>query len=410
MHGRRGWRQLLAHLSPGTRFLLLTNFFWTGPLALTEPFKSIYLTKLGLDRLALGSVSGLDMGLRAAGVLVGGWLGTRFGHKRTLLAGDALSWVISTSILAVATKPIHIIVWACLMSTNSVVAASYQQLMLKGTPRDARVGAYGFQNMTFVLPGFLLPFVSSMLLARYDFILTMRALLAFQAMSMTFGIYLRSKHLVADHDNNRADSPPLRQRLAGIFSAIRQAPGSGTIFMIWLLANMGGNFWRVYFSLYAVDKLGCPEAHLGYYTQLGATCFIGASLLWLPRFSSQTQKKSFFWINVASLSAPALLFAGRGIFPMATASIAGGVFAAIQGAILASLLASVLPENEMALAYALCIATLQIILGASFPLAGVLFQRHLMAFAVSALSLNALQAVLAYGLWKRSVPTAVPQT
>jgi hypothetical protein len=400
VYSRKGWRKLLSGLSPETRFLLLSAFFWFTPMALTEPYKSLYLTKLGLDSFALGRVNGLDMGLRSLGLVLGGWLGLRFGHKRTLQAGDLISWVLSSLVLALATKPSHVVLWAVLMSTNSLVAASYQHLVLKGTPKDSRVGAYGFINLSVVLPMLLLPWISSWLLGHYDFVMTMRALFILQSLSMAGGVLLRGLRLQPDHPQAGAQREPLLPRAREVLGSIFKAPHCGLILGVWVASNIAANLWRVYFSLYAVEQFGCPEASLGYYSQAGSLVFVVASLFLLPRLSVGQRKRAFWMANAASLVPAFLLFSGRGAWPMALVSTSAGAVGALQGAMMASLLAGLLPESELALAFALCQGGLQVLIGASFPLAGALFQGHLLFFAFSNLTLCAVDALLAYGLWK----------
>lgn len=403
---RSGWRRLLTGSSPQARVLLLTGFFWTVPAALTEPFKSIYLTKLGLDAFDLGGVSGLDMGLRSLGVLAGGWLGMRFGHKRTLLWGDFISWVVSSVVLALATHPAHIILWACLMAVNSVVSASFQQLLLSKTPLQARSRAYGFLNLSAVLPGVALPFVASLLLKHFDIVSTMRSLLLFQAAVMGLGIYVRWRYVDDDH-LVKAKKKALADRLAAIVKHAAQSPGSARILAFWILANIAGNYWRVYFSIYAVKKLEWSEASLGYYSQLGAFFFVASSLFWLPRLKAVHERRNLFIINALSLLPPLILFLGPGTPQAWLLTLCGGLFAAVNAALTGAVMASILPQDELALAFSLVIALMQLLLGLSFPAAGALFRDHMEAFAVSAVTLNFGQAALAFSLWRTKKPRPV---
>jgi MFS family permease len=406
VHGKRGWRQLLAGLSPQTRMLLLTSFFWNLPLAMTEPYKSLYLTKLGLDAFHLGGVNGLMMGLKAAGVILGGWLGIRFGHKRTLIWGDFLSWVVSTAVLALVTKPIHVVIWACLMATNAAVAASYQNLVLKGTPAESRTGAYGFMNFAGVLPMLFLPFITSLLLNRYDFVLTMRILFGIETLSIATGILLRRRRLPDEASEAMPEASQLAERLVGIAKSVAAAPGSLVIIAFWTLSNIAGNLWAVYFSLYAVDKLAWPAADLGYYSQISSAAFVLASLYWIPRFRAQAarQKLNLFLVNLGGLLPALLLFAGPGWRNVVALNISTGLIAALNGALTGAMLASVLPESELALAFSLCFALMQLLLGAAFPMAGALFKDNMGSFAWSALALNLGQAALAFSLWRQNRP------
>mgnify|MGYP001597385767 CR=1 FL=1 len=86
--GRRGWERLWRAPGPNSRFFIGTTFIWSVAMALTDPYKALYLSELGLSNLAIGGFYALDMGLRVGGVILGGLVAQRWGHKFTLLLFD----------------------------------------------------------------------------------------------------------------------------------------------------------------------------------------------------------------------------------------------------------------------------------------------------------------------------------
>ena len=95
IQGKRGWDGLWAAPGPNSRFFIATTFTCSMAMALTDPFKSLYLSQLGLSKLAIGGFFALDMSLRIGGVLLGGFVAQRWGHLRTLLVFDTISWTIA---------------------------------------------------------------------------------------------------------------------------------------------------------------------------------------------------------------------------------------------------------------------------------------------------------------------------
>ena len=71
---RRGWGRLWRSPGPNSKFLITTSLIWTVVAALTDPYKSIYLSELGLSNLAIGGFFAMEQGLRALGVLAGGFI------------------------------------------------------------------------------------------------------------------------------------------------------------------------------------------------------------------------------------------------------------------------------------------------------------------------------------------------
>ncbi len=400
LRGLRGWRSLLRAPSPGARIFLLSSFFWAVPMALTEPFKQVYLIRLGFNNLQLGGLNGLDMGLKIVGVLAGAWLGMRFGYRRVLVLGDLVSWVISTLILAVATEPWHVVVWAVLMSSNGLVSASVQHLILDGTRQERRAATFALFNVIGVIPTVLLPFIASLVLKRFEFMDAMRVLWVLQALSIALGIFLRWRRLPLDVPKRSTDfsiSDSLREvRLAlqGVWSSTH----AGLILALFVFANLSGNLWRVYFSVYAVQSAGLKEEHLGSLAQIGSLAFVVATLGLLPRLGSRGQLRAFLLVILTGFIPPMMIWLWHDVMGFAVMSLVGGAGGAVHGAVMGALMAAIFPHNRLALAFAAVNAALQVILALAFPIFGGLYELNFEYFPQSIVLFQVLQAILAWRL------------
>jgi hypothetical protein len=88
-------------------------------------------------------------------------------------------------------------------------------------------------------------------------------------------------------------------------------------------------------------------------------------------------------------------------------NLIGGLGAALNAALTAAVMISILPQNNLALAFSLCVALMQLVLGASFPAVGALFRDNMFAFAWTIVILNLVQLALVFSLWRRSSQTAI---
>ena len=193
--GRRGWERLWRAPGPNSRFFIGTTFLWSVSMALTDPYKALYLSKLGLSNLAIGGFFALDMGLRVVGVLLGGLFAQRWGHKFTLLLFDALSWGVASLVLALATEPWHIYLATCLTATNALVTGSVVQLLVEDTPQEKRAPMFALFSLTFALPTLILPMMTGVMVEKWGIEPVMRGLFAFTSVMTLGGCWWRSRRM-----------------------------------------------------------------------------------------------------------------------------------------------------------------------------------------------------------------------
>ena len=396
IRSRRGWSQFQRAPGPNARFFITTSFLWTIPLALTNPYKPLYLSHLGLSRLAIGGFYALEMGSRVLGVLLGAGLATRFGHKKVLIWGDVLSWIVPTAILALATEPWHAFVATVLYATNSLVNAPVQQLMLEDTPESRRSNTFGLMNLVGNLPAVLLPAAVGLAVAHWSLMPVLRLLFGFQLLCMLGGILWRAGSL--KESSATRSSAGIEELLQGYVRAARHLlghPAAKAVLPAFILANIMGNLWQGYFGLYAVQGLGLPEEVVGQATQVRSILFVGGSLLLVPPMARLEPSRSLVWLSALTGLAPALLLLHPGRSALLWLNALGGLAAAPFSAIFSVRLSSLLPKGMEGLAHSLCTALMLACLALGFTLTGALFETRFNLFPWICLAAVALQTLLA---------------
>ena len=402
LQGRRGWSRLWRAPGPNARFFMGTTFFWSVAMALTDPYKALYLSKLGLSNLAIGGFFALDMGLRVFGVVAGGLVAQRWGHKRTLLVFDFISWVIPCAVLALATEPWHVYLATCLTATNALVAGSVVQLLVEDTPQDKRTPLFALFSLTFVLPMLLLPGVAGMAVQRWGVEPVMRALFGLSTVLTLWGVLwrrLRLKESVAVTPD--ADLGALLDDMLKAARHLLAQPGLWQVLGSFLLLNALANLNKAYYALYVTGPLGLKEGAVGWLSMAGAVAFVAGSLGWVPRLRHGQSQRLFFVASCANVLPILGLAFTHDLRVILGLAVLGGGVASVHGALMSERLASLLPAGREGLAQSLLSSLMQVAVALSLFLAGVLFETRFTAFPVLLGGLALLQAGLAWSLWKK---------
>jgi len=409
VHGRRGLRRLWRSPGPNAGVLIRTNFLWAVAMAVTDPYKALYLSRLGLSNLAVGAFFALDMGLRIFGVLLGGLVGQRWGHKRTLLVFDTISWIIPCVMLAFATQPWQLYVATCLGASNAMVSGSVAQLLLGDTPRSRQANLYALFNTSFVLPTILLPTLVGWGVERWGLVPVMRVLFLVAAVLVGTGILIRRARMAeSDAMSQGASVAELLREGREVARRLALAPGFALVAGCHLLANTIIGLNKAYYALFATGQCGVSEAWIGSIAAAGAAAYVAASLVWVPRLRHGREQALFFGVCVAAVAPVAALGWARSAWLLMALGVAAGLVGAVQSALLSAQVAGLLPKGREGLAQSLLSSLMQAAVAAGLLLGGLLFQARLDAYPWAMSGLAALEAWLAWRLLARSKAGLAP--
>ena len=401
--GRRGWARLWRSPGPQARFFIGTTFIWSVAIALTDPYKALFLSKLGLSNLAIGGFFALDMGLRAGGVLLGGLVAQRFGHKVTLLLFDFTSWTIPTLCLAFATEPWHVYVATCLSATNALVAGSVVQFLVEDTAEEKRTGVFALFTLTFVLPMLFLPACAGWAVGRWGVVPVMRLLFGGASMATLWGILWRRVRM----KESLAVTPKadLAELLLDTLNAARHLLKQVSLWPVlgsFLLVNVINNLNKAYYALFITQDLKLGDATVGWGATLGSVTFVLSSLFWVPRLKAGREALLFFLLSCATIIPNIGLVPWGSLAGVLSLAAFGGLMAGVHGPLLSEHISLLLPRGREGLAYALMTCVMQIGVALSLALGGALFETRFGAFPWMMAGLAALQAGLAWLLMRRS--------
>lgn len=389
--GRRGWERLWRAPGPNSRFFIGTTFLWSVAMALTDPYKALYLSKLGLSNLAIGGFFALDMGLRVGGVLLGGLVAQRWGHKFTLLVFDALSWGVASLVLALATEPWHIYVATCLTATNALVTGSVVQLLVEDTPQHKRAPMFALFSLSFALPTLLLPMLTGEMVERWGIVPVMRGLFALTSVMTLGGCWWRSRRMVESKAIlPKATLSELFKELAATVDQLARNTVFWPVLGLVLLFNSQLNLNKAWSGLYITQALKMNDALVGQMATAGAVAFVFVSLVWVPRLRAGAHAKLFFWVcALGALPSVGLVWAGYA-WALIGLGFAGGLLGGLQGPLLSEHLAGLFPPGREGLAQSLISCVMQMAVALSLVLGGALFETRFNAFPwiLAALSLG----------------------
>jgi MFS family permease len=405
VHGRRGFKRLWRSPGPNAGVLIRTNFLWAVAMAVTDPYKALYLSRLGLSNLAVGAFFALDMGLRIFGVLLGGLVGQRWGHKRTLLVFDTISWIIPCVMLAFATQPWQLYMATCLGASNAMVSGSVAQLLLGDTPRSRQANLYALFNTSFVLPTLLLPTLVGWGVERWGLVPVMRVLFLVAAALVGTGILIRrAKMAESDAMSRGASVGDLLREGRQVARNLWLAPGFALVAGCHFLANAIIGLNKAYYALFVTQQCGLPAGWIGSIAAAGAAAYVAASLVWVPRLRHGREQALFFGVCLAAVFPAAALGWARSGWLLMALGVAGGLVGAVQAALLSAQVAGLLPRGREGLAQSLLSSLMQAAVAAGLLLGGLLFEARLDAFPWAMAGLAALEAGLAWRLLARSRP------
>jgi MFS family permease len=408
LHQRINLRRLWAAPTPETRYLIMSGVFWTFPLAFTEPYKSLFYSRLGLSNAAIGGILGLDNGLRVLGLLIGGWATERFGPKKTLITFDFLSWSVPSAMLAFATQPWHLVLAACFFSSNSLATVAYQILFTHRIPEGRLARTYALANVLNVLPNTLLPSVAAYLVSTQPFMPAMRMLFALQAVLMLIGILLRVPTLKDIAVQPAADARlPMLEQARFLLGRVRQmlrAPRIKTIGWLFVITNTANAVFNSYIGIYLVRELKLPDHGPGLWSQVGSVFFVLGSFWLVPALKERQLRGALFLGFLLS----GLAMAGLLLKPDLTGALAltavMGAGSAVVLAVLQAFFAARLPETGRAWGFAMAFVVQQALMGLAYPLAGSLFTAAFFLLPWVLLAVNMIQVGFAFRLWNLDRP------
>jgi Na+/melibiose symporter-like transporter len=208
----------------------------------------------------------------------GGVITDKFGRRLTSLFGDIISWSIPALIWAFAQDFRWFLAAAVVNSFVQVTGVAWECLWIDEIGDDGKkiTQIYNWLHVCGVLAVFFVP-IAGILVARHELVPVVRVLYFFAFVSMTAKAILlfsfaketpRGRERIRETKNT-----PLLEMFAGYRGVFAQILHSGKMLRVLALTafqNVALMITTTFFSLYATQNLGLPEAYLAYFPILRA--------------------------------------------------------------------------------------------------------------------------------------------
>lgn len=383
----RGWRkatsstrQALSSLwhapLPNARFLVVSGSFWTVNLALTEPYRFLFFSRLGLSPEAIGRLFAADLLIRSIGLLLSGSAQRAFGAKRMLVGADIVSWVLPYLILGFSNRPWHVVAAVLLTSLNAFANTPYNCLIAEGMPAHRRTLAYSFLYVWNIAPMLLVPWIAGWLVSTHDFAPTLRILFLVQAACMAVGIHWRHRRLVDLHPSHTSSKTGMLATFRQILSTRGFLPSWTALAAQGLATNLSNAFLAVYLSrhLHLSDRIP------GWIAQISTIGFVLGILVVQPRLAEA--KAPLFATTALCLNTlvVAAYFLHPGPGGVLAIALAGGLCSSLYGATTSALLTSNLPPDARDHGFSLSFVGVHLVGALGMPWVGRILERNLAWF------------------------------
>jgi hypothetical protein len=390
--GRHSLRSLWNAPAANARFLILSGGLWTFNLAITEPYRFLFFSRLGLSPAHIGFLFSADLVIRSTGLLLSGTTQRIFGAKRMLILADSISWVLPYLLLGFSTRPWHAIVAVLLTSLNAFANTPYNCLLAEGMPPERRTKAYAFLNLWNTAPALLVPWFAGWMVGTHEFGPTLRALFLTQSACMAIGIWLRHRHL-------QDLQPTSMDAQAGFAETARQILTTRGFLPAWSAFATQGllqSFTNAFLAIYLTRQLHLTDKIPGWLAEIGAVGFALGTLAIQPRLPERSVARwaaSALGIQAVVLSA---FFLHPGRLGVLAIGLVIGLCSSIYGAATSSTLTSALPERSRAHGFALSFVGVHLTGALFMPLAGQILQSSLAWFPLLAMGILLAWAI---GIW-----------
>jgi MFS family permease len=264
--------------------MIWTNLFWIVPILMYNPYAQVYAMELGLNKIDLGYISALTMGVQLVFFLVGGWLTDRLGNLRCVLLFDTLSWPLPMAILAAASRPWHFYAAAALAGTMTAVTAGWHALFVSRVAAERRAAAYGMHAVVTNVPGLFLPLVGGWLVGQLGLELSMRWLYLSAAALMFLGSAVRWAII--------PPTAPTAARMAGVFETVAEQfslylrtalrRDMRWLILAMVMINLDVTITGVFLPVYFMKHLGISEQDYALVPTLSCALRLATMIMVMP--------------------------------------------------------------------------------------------------------------------------------
>ena len=253
--------QTFRELKGNPKWSICTEPLWFIPYSLFMPFQTLYMRKLGLSSVEIGTTVTVGFILQMFCALIGGVITDKMGRRKATVIFDTLGWTVPCLIWAFSQNFWWFLTAAAVNAAFQITNTSWNCLFIEDCPPKHITNAFTLIQMCGMLSVFFSP-LAVILVGKYDVVPVMRWLYFIAALSML------AKFLLLYQFGGETQVGKKRMEETKNLSYFSMMKGYGTVFLtmiksgkmrlvVYLMAltNIIQIATTNFFSLYVTEKI-----------------------------------------------------------------------------------------------------------------------------------------------------------
>lgn len=175
--------QTFRELKGNPKWSICTEPLWFIPYSLFIPFQTLYMRKLGLSSVEIGTTVTVGFILQMFFALIGGVITDKMGRRKATVIFDTLGWTVPCLIWAFSQNFWCFLAAAAVNAAFQITNTSWNCLFIEDCPPKHITNAFTLIQMCGMLSVFFSP-LAVILVGKYDVVSVMRWLYFIAAISM----------------------------------------------------------------------------------------------------------------------------------------------------------------------------------------------------------------------------------
>lgn len=301
--------QTFRELKGNPKWSICTEPLWFIPYSLFVPFQTLYMRKLGLSSVEIGTTVTVGFILQMFCALIGGVLTDKMGRRKATVIFDTLGWTVPCLIWAFSQNFWWFLAAAAVNAAFQITNTSWNCLFIEDCPPKHITNAFTLIQMCGMLSVFFSP-LAVFLVGKYDVVPVMRWLYFIAAISML------AKFLLLYYFGGETQVGRKKMEETKNLSYFSMMKGYGTVFLTMIksgkmrlvvyfmaLTNIIQIATTNFFSLYVTEKLHLSDELVAVFPVIRTLVMIAFVIGLQNLFQKLRMKVSFlvgFFMYIAS--------------------------------------------------------------------------------------------------------------
>jgi MFS family permease len=376
-------KDLIFSLKGNARAMLITEPNWTIPIAWFGIYSPIYMLALGVSKLEIGLITSLAIAVQAIGTVLGGVFADKWGHKKTLIIFDSISWPVSMIIFAFAQDIWWFVVGVVINNLCYIVLPAWHCLFIEGVSKDKRANIYAVLQIALNGASLFVP-IAGVIVDGLGLVTGCRIMYGMASISMILGIVYRGIKTkdtkVSEEVIKNKKSYSFKDELIKFKEAFLSIKNREELFwfsIVQILVAFALIMWNTYYPVFLTDPkgVGLTESAISIFPFIFSVVMISIIVIFIPQIKEKDFKK-YLLIGTSLSIVSAFLYVFTPLYKMsfiALASILNGIWMAFFRPLSDAYSMNILTDTERARILSVFNTLIIIAVIPAAPLAGKLY-------------------------------------